>query len=654
MLYRGEVQFINGHKKVVVKRFHTSDEHFFVRELEVLIKHKQENIIGLLGYCKELDEKIIVYENASKGCLSSYLSDTSFSWSTRLKICIDIANGLNFLHGGDAGQDVVIHRDIKSSNILLTEEWKAKICGFEQSLTFSTNQETEYVMSDVGSPGYCDPLYWETGILTKESDIYSFGVILFEILCGRLACPEDIRDSTQFLDVLVKHHFLLELVDQIVYEGIKEQIVLTSLVTFLDIAFQCLHDYKKDRPTAGEVAIQLQKALEYQEAYEIWEAKLPRNYKEILPLSKSPEIYSTMAKKDIYSILSEGILLQDDKLWFSIGGNGERNEMITSTLFSFRNRWSHRRRSIKESRFHKVVEMSDVSNLNIQIKIRTQLLPLDVKYSVHLVFKFCGPRKSHAKRVYVNLKYKMGNKRLHAYFATWREDDWMMIELCRFSNLKKDTTFEVLLEGFSRCYCDSRAIYIEGIEFRAIDNAKQEKVEMLDENQQVLPSLSEMKREVYHMVSAESVVYDFTSSKSPAQSRDERIYKVPRQSTFCIKWYINEYQMMSPNTECACYLVFKLSENCHGLHCPVIVRDQFQWKSKEILYFRSPSPWNLHDSDRVPKKRRDGWMEVIVLKFNSDFVTQRGCLSGKLKLISYEGTMSGLIIRGLEFRPMEE
>ncbi|KAM0008197.1 putative phloem protein [Helianthus debilis subsp. tardiflorus] len=170
-----------------------------------------------------------------------------------------------------------------------------------------------------------------------------------------------------------------------------------------------------------------------------------------------------------------------------------------------------------------------------------------------------------------------------------------------------------------------------------------------------------MKREVYHMVSAESVVvskasvvYDFTNSKSPAQSSGELIYEVPRRQVLCIKWHINEYPMMSPNTETACYLMFKLSENCHGLHCPVIVRDQFQWKSKEIIYFRSPSPWNLHDSDRVPKKRRDGWMEVIVSKFNSDFVTQRGCFSGKLKLISYEGTMSGLIIRGLEFRPMEE
>ncbi|XP_076924016.1 putative serine/threonine-protein kinase PBL28 [Bidens hawaiensis] len=472
-LYRGEVQHNSEHKMVVVRRFsRLGQEHGFLREFEVLFKHKQENIIGLVGYCKELDEKIIVYEDASNGCLSRYLNDTSFSWSTRLKICIDIANGLHFLHGGSVGQDVVIHRDIKSSNILLTEDWKAKIWGFEHALTYPANKEIKYLKNDVvGSPGYCDPLYWETHTLTKESDIYSFGVVLFEILCGRMACPQDFTDSSLFLDVLVKRHFQVARVEEIVFEGIKEQVVLESLATFRRIAFQCLHEKREERPTAGEVVAHLQKALEFQESYEIWEAKLPRNYKEILQFSKSPEIYTTMVKKDIHDILSKGILLKDDKLWFSIADSGERSEMVASRMFSFRNRWSHRWRSIQESRFPKVAEMLDITNLNILIKIRPQFLPSDVNYSVHLVFKFCCPRKSNAQRMYVNLKYKIGKENSHAYFAMWREDNWMTIELCRYSNLKKDTSFEILLQEFSRCYCDSRAIYIEGIEFRVIDNA---------------------------------------------------------------------------------------------------------------------------------------------------------------------------------------
>ncbi|XP_021979109.1 probable receptor-like protein kinase At5g38990 [Helianthus annuus] len=278
-------------------------------------------------------KKIIVYEHASNGCLSRYLNDASFSWYTRLKICIDIANGLKYLHGGDGGQDVVIHRDIKSSNILLTKDWKAKICGFELSLTYPTNQKMELAISDVvGSPGYCDPLYWKTHTLTKESDIYSLGVVLFEILCGRSACLEEYTDEYRFLDVSVKRHFQEEPLNDILFEGIKEQIVLKSLFTFQEIAFQCLHEKREERPTAGEVVTELQKALEYQEAFEIWEAKLPRNYKEILQSSKCPKTNSTIATKDIYNTLSKGILLKDDNLSSSSTPANRTTDSISTAL----------------------------------------------------------------------------------------------------------------------------------------------------------------------------------------------------------------------------------------------------------------------------------------------------------------------------------
>ncbi|KAI7746440.1 hypothetical protein M8C21_023224 [Ambrosia artemisiifolia] len=266
------------------------------------------------GYCKEMNEKIIVYENASNGSLDKYLNDASFSWTERLKVCIDIAKGLRFLHGGDVGKDVVIHRDIKSSNILLNKDWNAKICGFELALTYPIDEVMKYAIDHVvGSPGYCDPLYWETHMLTKESDMYSFGVVLFEILCGRLACPKNFRDRSQFLDVLVKRQFKVARLDEIVFEGIKEKIAPKSLSTFRRIAFQCLHEDRKERPTAGQVLVQLQKALEIQEAYVILEgAKLRSNYKEVLRFSNSTN-YSTMAKRYINDILSKGILLEEDK-----------------------------------------------------------------------------------------------------------------------------------------------------------------------------------------------------------------------------------------------------------------------------------------------------------------------------------------------------
>ncbi|XP_076926890.1 putative receptor-like protein kinase At5g38990 [Bidens hawaiensis] len=315
LLYKGTLQDNNKHKKVVVKRF-TCKEYGFLKEFEVLFKYKQENIIGLVGYCKEMEEKIIVYENASKGSLSMYLNDPTFSWTKRLKICIDIAKGLKFLHGGDMGQDVVIHRDIKSSNILLTDDWKAKICGFELALTCPADKEIEYDINDVVvSTGNCDPLYLETHILTKESDIYSFGVILFEILCWRSACLEDVKGRNSFIDDFVKSHFKAARLEEIVFEGIKKHILLKSFAAFQRIAFLCLHEKREERPTVSDVVAQLQKALEFQEAFEIRKAKLDRTYEDILhEFSRSPEIYSTMRKKDIYNILSKGILLEDDKL----------------------------------------------------------------------------------------------------------------------------------------------------------------------------------------------------------------------------------------------------------------------------------------------------------------------------------------------------
>ena len=132
----------------------------------------------------------------------------------------------------------------------------------------------------------------------------------------------------------------------------------------------------------------------------------------------------------------------------------------------------------------------------------------------------------------------------------------------------------------------------------------------------------------------------------------EGIELLPQQ-VFGIKCKI-ESQMLSPNTDYMCYLVFNLSEKCPGLHCPVRVRNVLQWKNKEIelVCFRHPSPWDLLVTNRVPKMREDGWMEVMVWKFNSTSELRNDRIPMHLKFITYEGTMSGLIVRGLEIRPM--
>ncbi|GKC91942.1 kinase-like domain, phloem protein 2-like protein, partial [Tanacetum coccineum] len=114
--------------------------------------------------------------------------------------------------------------------------------------------------------------------------------------------------------------------------------------------------------------------------------------------------------------------------------------------------------------------------------------------------------------------------------------------------------------------------------------------------------------------------------------------------------------MLSPDTEYVCCLMFKLSENCQGMHCPVKVRDVLHQENKEaeFLYFITPEPSNLHDITRVPKQREDGWMEIQLWKFNSAHEFKDDSLSMNMKFTSLEGTMSGLIVCGLEFRPVLE
>lgn len=266
-LYKGEVLNANGSTMVVAKRLDNEDtdfiEHEFFTELKILHGYKHKNIIGLVGYCNEMGERIILYENTSKGSLDRYLKDINLTWKKRLEICIDVATGLDFLHGGDTAHELVVHRSITSFSILLSDDWKARISNLGLSLVTSVDNEVEFDISDSSCPvKYIDPLYRVKGTLTKESDIFSIGLVLFEILYGFSTSNNYSHDNE--LTSLVKDYYREGKLDELVFEGIKEQTVPQSLTAFQKIALQCLHDKREERPTAGEVLIQLKKALEFQ------------------------------------------------------------------------------------------------------------------------------------------------------------------------------------------------------------------------------------------------------------------------------------------------------------------------------------------------------------------------------------------------------
>ncbi|KAL4582456.1 hypothetical protein LXL04_007006 [Taraxacum kok-saghyz] len=317
----------------------------FLTELEILLEYKHKNVIGLIGYCRQAHEKIIVYEYAPKGSLARHLANKDLTWRMRLEICIDIARGLEFLHGGGVTQEAMMHRDIKSSNILLGDDWKAKISDFGLSVIVSDSGDV--IDKVCGTQGYCDPQYLQEGVFTKASDIYSFGVLLFEILCGILM----FKITNGRIKILIdkfKRYYIKGKLDDMIFEGIKEQIVPQSLSAFQELANECVDDLRHKRPTTGEVLLRLEHSLHLQEDYGIWLPKLPSNYEEIFKMSSISETYFTKTKKDLHSMLSRGILLQKDQVLFSLGDNGETNEMISAQKFLYKHRQSRKWQSIPE------------------------------------------------------------------------------------------------------------------------------------------------------------------------------------------------------------------------------------------------------------------------------------------------------------------
>ncbi|GKC56683.1 kinase-like domain, phloem protein 2-like protein [Tanacetum coccineum] len=176
--------------------------------------------------------------------------------------------------------------------------------GFGLSFVCLINQDIHYVMDNATGTIY---------FITKECNIFSLGAVLLDILCGKQSSIK-LDDEYLLLPFLAKNRYQVGKLDELVFEGIKEQVDPQSFVTFARIAYQCLHHKRERRPKAGEVVIQLKRALEFNEDHELWERKLPRDYKEIIQMSKCPEIYSTIKKEELCSIFSKETLLKQDKV----------------------------------------------------------------------------------------------------------------------------------------------------------------------------------------------------------------------------------------------------------------------------------------------------------------------------------------------------
>ncbi|XP_023754028.1 putative receptor-like protein kinase At5g39000 isoform X3 [Lactuca sativa] len=272
-VYKGILTWANHiNKLVAVKRLDVTGfqgNKEFHTEVTMLSEYRHKNIITLIGYCDDNEEKILVYEYASHGSLDKYLSGRAMSgglsWLQLLKICIGIASALDYLHNNVAEKHRIIHRDVKSANVLLDENWNAKLSDFGLARIGLANQHNTFVITNIaGTHGYCDPQYERTGFLTKESDVYSFGVVLFEVLCGRLACILNYHDERRFLHHWARTHYKNGELDKIINQRIKTEINPRTLSKFSAIAYQCLHKTREQRPTIAEIAFQLGEAWKIQ------------------------------------------------------------------------------------------------------------------------------------------------------------------------------------------------------------------------------------------------------------------------------------------------------------------------------------------------------------------------------------------------------
>nr|XP_009621177.1 probable serine/threonine-protein kinase PBL26 isoform X2 [Nicotiana tomentosiformis] len=165
------------------------NKEFLVEVLMLSLLH-HSNLVNLIGYCADGDQRLLVYEYMPLGSLEDHLLDlppgqSPLDWYTRMKIALDAAKGLEYLH--DKANPPVIYRDLKSSNILLDKEYNAKLSDFGLAKLGPVGDNTHVSSRVMGTYGYCAPKYQRTGQLTVKSDVYSFGVVLLELITGKRA-----------------------------------------------------------------------------------------------------------------------------------------------------------------------------------------------------------------------------------------------------------------------------------------------------------------------------------------------------------------------------------------------------------------------------------------------------------------------------------
>ncbi|RWR96275.1 Protein kinase domain-containing protein [Cinnamomum micranthum f. kanehirae] len=240
----------------------------FQNEAHLLMRVYHRNLVPFIGYCQEHGNMALIYEYMAQGHLGTHLSDSNsdaLSWDRRLHIALDIAQGLEYLHYGC--KPPIIHRDVKTANILLNERLEAKIGDFGLSKVFS-DDFTHVSTAVKGTIGYLDPEYCNSNNLTEKSDVYSFGVVLLQLITGKKAivrisgsAPRSLID---WAIPMVVGGDIMDVIDP----KLEGNYDIKSIQKVAEIARACTSPKSIDRPHMRDVVVELKEYIGNEKAFE--------------------------------------------------------------------------------------------------------------------------------------------------------------------------------------------------------------------------------------------------------------------------------------------------------------------------------------------------------------------------------------------------